>query len=123
MPTFLGEQSKHVLQSFRKLDIDFHSRPMNNPHLLPVAEQLDLFIHPGKSNFGMIPKVHNTTLVFCEAYELTQLTRFMGPTWGPHGADRTQESSMSAPWTLLSLKWMTLYIESSGFPYTGPLRQ
>ena len=30
------------------------------------------------------------------------IARFMGPTWGPSGADRTQVSSMLAPWTLLS---------------------
>ena len=28
--------------------------------------------------------------------------RFMGPTWGPHGADRTHVGPMLAPWTLLS---------------------
>ena len=29
-------------------------------------------------------------------------TRFMGPTWGPPGADMTQVGPMLAPWTLLS---------------------
>ena len=28
--------------------------------------------------------------------------RFMGPTWGPSGADRTQVGLVLAPWTLLS---------------------
>ena len=28
--------------------------------------------------------------------------RFMGPTWGPSGTDRTQVGPMLAPWTLLS---------------------
>ena len=32
----------------------------------------------------------------------TQIARFMGPTWGPSGADRTQMGPMLAPWTLLS---------------------
>ena len=32
-------------------------------------------------------------------------TRFMGPTWGPHGVDRTQVVPMLAPWTLLSGIW------------------
>ena len=32
----------------------------------------------------------------------TQIARFMGPTWGPSGADRTQVGPMLAPWTLLS---------------------
>ena len=30
------------------------------------------------------------------------ITRFMGPTWGPSGANRTQVGPMLAPWTLLS---------------------
>ena len=33
---------------------------------------------------------------------LTQIARFMGPTWGPPGDDRTQVGPMLAPWTLLS---------------------
>ena len=30
------------------------------------------------------------------------ITRLMGPTWGPSGADRTQVGPLLAPWTLLS---------------------
>ena len=33
---------------------------------------------------------------------LTQIARFMGPTRGPSGADRTQVGRMLAPWTLFS---------------------
>ena len=32
----------------------------------------------------------------------TLMARFMGPTWGPSGTDRTQVGPMLAPWTLLS---------------------
>ena len=32
----------------------------------------------------------------------TLIARFMGPTWCPSGADRTQVGPMLAPWTLLS---------------------
>ena len=32
----------------------------------------------------------------------SQIARFMGPTWGPSGANRTQVGPMLAPWTLLS---------------------
>ena len=32
----------------------------------------------------------------------TQIARFMGPTWGPSGAGRTQVGPMLATWTLLS---------------------
>ena len=33
---------------------------------------------------------------------LSLIASFMGPTWGPTGADRTQVGPMLAPWTLLS---------------------
>ena len=33
---------------------------------------------------------------------LSLIARFMGPTWGPSGADRTQVGPILAPWTLLS---------------------
>ena len=35
-------------------------------------------------------------------YTASLIARFMGPTWGPFGADRTQVGPMWAPWTLLS---------------------
>ena len=34
--------------------------------------------------------------------EATLIARFMGPTWGPSGADRTQMGPILAPWSLLS---------------------
>ena len=39
------------------------------------------------------------------------IAKFMGPTWGPSGADRTQVGPMLAPWTLLSgsLRVVTFY--------------
>ena len=39
-------------------------------------------------------------------YLYTLIAKFMGPTWGPSGADRTQVGLMLAPWTLLS--WYTI---------------
>ena len=36
------------------------------------------------------------------SYTSTLIARFMGPTWGPSGADRTQVGPMLVPWTLLS---------------------
>ena len=34
--------------------------------------------------------------------KVSLIARFMGPTWGTSGADRTQVGPMLAPWTLLS---------------------
>ena len=45
-------------------------------------------------------------------------TRFMGPTWGPSGADRTQVGSIMAPWTLLFGK-DTLCSIKKGFQICG----
>ena len=46
----------------------------------------------------------------CFLGPLTLITRFMGPIWGPSGADRTQMGPMLAPWTLLSgLLCLTFY--------------
>ena len=38
----------------------------------------------------------------CRVYPITQITKFMGPTWGPPGSCRPQMSPMLAPWTSLS---------------------
>ena len=54
-----------------------------------------LFIHyllfTQKMNYGHL-----------DHWEHTLIARFVGPTWGPSGADRTQVGPMLAPWTLLS---------------------
>ena len=40
--------------------------------------------------------------LYGDTLELTLIARFMGPTWDPPGADRTQVGPMMATWTLLS---------------------
>ena len=42
------------------------------------------------------------SLFFNSPRNTTLIARFMGPTWGPPGADRTQVGPMLAPWSLLS---------------------
>ena len=51
------------------------------------------YLHNGSSYTGKM-----TSLYWIRAL----IARFMGPTWGPSGADRTQVGPMLAPWTLLS---------------------
>ena len=41
---------------------------------------------------------------------ITLIARFMGPTWGPSGAERTQAGPMLGPWTLLSGKLTLLQV-------------
>ena len=40
--------------------------------------------------------------IFTFSAETSLIARFMGPTWGPPGVDRTQVGPVLAPWTLLS---------------------
>ena len=49
------------------------------------------------------------------------IAKFMGPTWGPPGADRTQMGPMLATWTLLSELTLTLGIDKLCHPtlYNG----
>ena len=42
------------------------------------------------------------TIHFTWNSEATLIARFMGPIWGPAGAERTQMGPMLVPWTLLS---------------------
>ena len=43
------------------------------------------------------------------------IARFMGPTWGPSGADRTHVGPMLAPWTLISgISYQKLHWQSCG---------
>ena len=45
-------------------------------------------------------------------YNPTLIARFMGPTWGPSGADSTQVGPILAPWTLLSGFWRHALLDS-----------
>ena len=49
---------------------------------------------------------------------LTLIARFVGPTWGASGADRTQMGPMLAPWTLLcGYIWSRMCLGISTQPY------
>ena len=58
-----------------------------------------------------IPRCHVTFRVVKKEFHFfpyltivstTQIARFMGPTWGPSGADRSLVGPMLTPWTFLS---------------------
>ena len=60
--------------------------------------------------YGWLWNIQHMFVLLSDIYRLLPLmlwrqtltARFMVPTWGPSGADRTQVGSMLAPWTLLS---------------------
>ena len=55
-------------------------------------------------NIVTIPLVTTIHVACTPLLHVTTVARFMGPTWGPSGANRTQVGPMVAPWTLLSGK-------------------
>ena len=69
-----------------------------SPHKEPVTQKMCLFD-------DVIMLVHSSSIPAASATAMwitALIARFMGPTWGPSGADRTQVGPMLAPWTLLS---------------------
>ena len=46
--------------------------------------------------------IHGPGLLYKPFEKLPLIARFMGPTWGPFGANMTQVGPILAPWTLLS---------------------
>ena len=55
-----------------------------------------------KASRVAVPKTETVQWRQWPNYAATLIARFMGPTWGSSGADRTQVGPMLAPWTLLS---------------------
>ena len=64
------------------------------------------FIYRGSSHFSATLGYH---IRLCTSL-ITLIARFMGPSWGPSGADRTQVGPMLAPRTLLYGYSCRLYI-------------
>ena len=72
-----------------------------NFHLWMIKSLSSSYILKTNSHINFFP------ILFADSYTVslhspTLIARFMGPTWGPSGADRTQVGRMLAPWTLLS---------------------
>ena len=73
-----------------------------------VMDQVELYIRHGLVIDLMAPshhppldwRINDFLKTWIAAVSL--IARFMGPTWGPSGADRTQVGPMLAPWTLLT---------------------
>ena len=67
--------------------VEFHFENIKLCWMVNTTATEDWLVHEAKSSAAMV---------------LTLIARFMGPTWGPSRADRTQVGPMLAPWTLLS---------------------
>ena len=75
---------------------------------VPISQDIQIWIWhlnhniPKPSSEVMASRItgawNSEKLFYTYYFKLTLTARFMGPTWGPHGTDRTQV----APWTLLS---------------------
>ena len=64
--------------------------------------------HPHKSEHRRGHVFINFYVYFPESYhQLSQIAKFMGPTWGPPGSCRPQMGPMLATWTLLSRFFIT----------------
>ena len=66
--------------------LGIHWYPMDSPYKGPVIKKM----------------CSSHDIMWWQYAEKGPDIKFMGPTWGPSGADRTQVGPMLAPWTLLS---------------------
>ena len=69
---------------------------------LTLTRLTDLFVYLTKNDserFLLLLWLMEQTLSSSNEWSLR--ARFLGPTWGPSGTDRTQVGTMLAPWTLL----------------------
>ena len=79
-----------------------------------ITAAVDSFSNKGIGKFNIVYYStlkmikHRPDLNSKETTISSLIARFMGPTWGPPGADRTLVGPMLAPWTLLSglLLWV-----------------
>ena len=103
-----------------ELEVAFFSIFVRN-YCISITFWFLFWVTHSSFNYQMVMQVHN---FIYEAYLgsiqcqyiinvcASLIARFMGPTWGPPGADRTQIGPMLAPWSLLSgFPWIMLTID------------
>ena len=71
------------------------------------CSKAQLFLH---QCFLLHNEIHSIDVPKHDISLCSLIARFMGPTWGPSGADRTQVSPMLSPWTFLSGLYLHLYM-------------
>ena len=90
------DQRKHQSSTSLAFVRGIHRWPVNSPHKWPVRWK----IFPSAEVIMTLSHVAMAAVKF--DLNLSLIAMFMGPSWGPSGADRTQVGPMLAPWTLLS---------------------
>ena len=106
-PPVTGHVTESITSSFPSFGVLFVAMPRQ-----PVEEAIAI---PTQSRYRRNRDTDAVALrlFYCNAVLLdsryqwpllltSQITRFMGPTWSPSGADRTQVGPMLASWSLLS---------------------
>ena len=76
----------------------------------PILDSISLFWTLGTNCSEIVSESHtfsfkkmlNESIPIGWLQWVTQIARFMGPTWGPPGSCRPQMGPILAPWTLLS---------------------
>ena len=91
--------------------VDHQERRDKNLYHAPVCDLGDVG-HKVSWPMGIITTRTRAWIEFRRPMKIYQrlslIARFMVPTWGPSGVDRTQVGPMLAPWTLLSgMVWIS----------------
>ena len=91
-----------TIESYRYWDNNYEDKMISRPSYYydgdPIPEEMVFILEMG-SVLSAENNIYVSSLSIC-IYAL--IARFMLPTWGPFGANRTQVGPMLAPWTLLS---------------------
>ena len=82
-----------------------HSSPISCAQFKPLCFLIQIILHLPCGTildrvWDVFIKSHRNVAASIRTSAL--IAMFMGPTWGPSGADRTQVGPLLAPWTLLS---------------------
>ena len=90
-------KNQHMLSSSKILAEQIAIKFWYHMSLLGRSELTEVGLAKNDSLFGIYP--HNAYITAASSLTMTTLiARFMGPIWGPSGADRTQVGPMLAPW-------------------------
>ena len=95
-----------------------HQSLVDSSYKGPIMQGGGVFLIDGLSNYWTksreLSVIWDALMLMCLYSNITAgplIARFMWPTWGPSGTDRTQVGPMLAPWTLLSGSVITMAVK------------